>query len=63
MNGMGKEYKRKWVKDLVTEHKVCFLCIQETKAVIDHEWQARSIWGRNDVNFAALDSMGIPLVL
>ncbi|KAJ9557521.1 hypothetical protein OSB04_012135 [Centaurea solstitialis] len=58
MNGMGKESKRKWVKDLAGEKKVGFLCLQETKLSIVQDWQVKSVWGRNSMDYVALESEG-----
>ncbi|KAJ9545225.1 hypothetical protein OSB04_024932 [Centaurea solstitialis] len=55
---MGKESKRSWAKKMVSDHKISFLCLQETKVVIEHEWQVKSVWGGNNLGFAALDSSG-----
>ncbi|KAJ9561162.1 LOW QUALITY PROTEIN: hypothetical protein OSB04_006322 [Centaurea solstitialis] len=49
INDMGKETKR-------AEHKISFLCLQETKTSICHDWQVNSVWGRKNCNFVALDS-------
>ncbi|KAJ9537405.1 hypothetical protein OSB04_030138 [Centaurea solstitialis] len=54
----GKETKRKRVKDLVVENNISFLCLQETKSAIKHEWQVASIWGKKKMGFEALDSRG-----
>ncbi|KAJ9556157.1 hypothetical protein OSB04_010771 [Centaurea solstitialis] len=58
INGMGKETKRKWVKDIVATQKISFLCLQETKMVVEHDWQVSSVWGRKSMEFVALDSCG-----
>ncbi|KAJ9557832.1 hypothetical protein OSB04_012446 [Centaurea solstitialis] len=58
INGMGKESKRKWVKDVVRTHNINFLYLQETKSVITSEWQVMSVWGKSNMEFAALDSIG-----
>ncbi|KAJ9547296.1 LOW QUALITY PROTEIN: hypothetical protein OSB04_019839 [Centaurea solstitialis] len=58
MNGMGKETKRRWLKDMVLAHKIIFLCVQETKTVINSDWQVASVWGKNRMDFVALDSVG-----
>ncbi|KAJ9547331.1 hypothetical protein OSB04_019874 [Centaurea solstitialis] len=58
LNGLGKQSKRSWVKTLVAEHNVKFLCIQETKTAVQHHWQVKSIWGQKGFDFASLDSSG-----
>ncbi|KAJ9546518.1 hypothetical protein OSB04_019061 [Centaurea solstitialis] len=58
LNGMGMESKKKWVCDLVVEHKIRFLCLQETKCSIDNDWQVASVWGYNNKEFVALNSSG-----
>ncbi|KAJ9564655.1 hypothetical protein OSB04_000621 [Centaurea solstitialis] len=55
---MGKEVKRRWIKDLVVDKKVGFLCLQETKTTISQEWQITSVWGNMSCNFVSLDSVG-----
>ena len=57
LNGMGKAQK-KWVKDSIVDHKISFLCLQETKTSITQEWQINSIWGGKNPEFLALDSVG-----
>ncbi|KAJ9542202.1 LOW QUALITY PROTEIN: hypothetical protein OSB04_028708 [Centaurea solstitialis] len=58
INGMGKETKCKWVKDLVLEHKISFLCLQETKTPIKEDWQVARVWGKPNMKFSSLDSVG-----
>lgn len=58
INGMGKESKCKWSKDRVAEHKISFLCLQETKSSITADWQVARVWGRNSWDFASLDAVG-----
>ncbi|KAJ9567980.1 hypothetical protein OSB04_003946 [Centaurea solstitialis] len=58
INGMGKDTKCKWVKDLVAEHKTSFVCLQETKTVIKEEWQVAKVWGKPNMDYSSLDSVG-----
>ncbi|KAJ9564278.1 hypothetical protein OSB04_000244 [Centaurea solstitialis] len=58
MNGMGKEAKRIWIKDMTLSHKVSFLCLQETKTVINSVGLVSSVWGNRNLEFVALDSTG-----
>ncbi|XP_024958879.1 uncharacterized protein LOC112499834 [Cynara cardunculus var. scolymus] len=55
---MGKESKRNWVKSVGRDHKISFLCLQESKMVVQHEWQVASVWGGNHFKFASIDPVG-----
>ncbi|KVI01510.1 Endonuclease/exonuclease/phosphatase, partial [Cynara cardunculus var. scolymus] len=58
VNGMGKESKRRWVKNAGQENKISFLCLQESKMVIQQDWQVASVWGGPQFQFAAIDPVG-----
>ena len=59
VNGARLGHKRKWVKDLVRQNKVQFLCIQETKSNRLNDFDVNALWGRNNKNWVASPSTGI----
>ena len=58
INGIRRGYKRTWVKNLVREHKVCLICIQETKSDSLTDWDVKAIWGRKNQCWATSPSVG-----
>ena len=58
INGIGKEEKRKWVRDAVRARRISFLCLQETKAALNHNWQVKALWSGNSQDFAAQEAVG-----
>ncbi|KAJ9556364.1 hypothetical protein OSB04_010978 [Centaurea solstitialis] len=58
LNGMGKEVKRNWIKEAMLSHKLSFLCLQETKMAINSVGLVHSVWGKSNLEYVALDSIG-----
>ncbi|KAJ9535113.1 LOW QUALITY PROTEIN: hypothetical protein OSB04_un001809 [Centaurea solstitialis] len=55
---MGKEVKRNWIKEATLSHKLSFLCLQETKMAINSVGLVHSVWGKSNLEYVALDSIG-----
>jgi len=58
VRGLGGRVKRKIVKELVLNHKVDFLAIQESKLEVVTESLCRGLWGGDDCDWAFLPSVG-----
>jgi len=58
VRGLGGRVKRKIVKELVLNHKVDFLAIQESKLEVVTESLCRGSWGGDDCDWAFLPSVG-----
>ncbi|MCI51592.1 cytochrome P450, partial [Trifolium medium] len=58
IRGLGGRVKRRRIRDLVREHKVDFLALQETKLESVSEKLCHGLWGANDCCWAFLPSVG-----
>jgi len=56
--GLGGRIKKNKVKDLIRDHKVDFIAIQETKMENISDSFCRNIWGNDDCNWVFLPSKG-----
>ncbi|KAK2449253.1 DNA-(apurinic or apyrimidinic site) endonuclease [Trifolium repens] len=58
IRGLGGRVKRRRVRELIREHKVDFIAIQETKMESISENFCYSLWGSSDCNWAFHPSEG-----
>jgi hypothetical protein len=58
VRGFGGRVKRRRVRELIREHKVDFLALQETKMEDISEKLCRSLWGSTDCAWAFFPSEG-----
>jgi hypothetical protein len=56
--GLGGRVKRRKIRELVTNNKVDFLAIQETKMEVISESFCHSLWGSDDCDWAFMPSVG-----
>ncbi|XP_022020329.1 uncharacterized protein LOC110920424 [Helianthus annuus] len=58
IRGLGEEGKAGWVKDIIREHKINFMGLQETQfgSLIGVNWQ--SFWGNNNFHLEHVDAHG-----
>jgi hypothetical protein len=58
IRGLGGRVKRRRVRELVVDHKVDFLALQETKLEMISDKLCYSLWGSEDYNWFFLPSDG-----
>lgn len=59
INGFGKrEFKLKWVNNLVNSHRIPVVGIQETKRKVISDLMVKRLWGSNDYEFEFCGSNG-----
>ncbi|CAL5381702.1 unnamed protein product [Camellia sinensis] len=58
VRGLGRPEKRRKIKQVFCERRVDMVLLQETKRSTIDEKFVRSIWGREQMDFMAVDSAG-----
>ncbi|XP_028106687.1 uncharacterized protein LOC114305751 [Camellia sinensis] len=59
IRGLGKPVKRGRIRKLICDRRVDFVLLQETKKTSISESEVRTLWGRRDMEFMAVDSEGL----
>ncbi|CAL5415768.1 unnamed protein product [Camellia sinensis] len=59
IRGLGKSVKRGRIRKLICDRRVDFVLLQETKKTSISESEVRTLWGRRDMEFMAVDSEGL----
>lgn len=59
IRGLGGAGKKRHIRDLVMKERVDFLVIQETKMGVISRKICSSLWGSEEFNWVAKDSMGM----
>lgn len=58
INGLGKDVKKEWVKEIIKNQRINTLCIQETKRERTNEASIRSLWGNKPFMWVEEGSIG-----
>lgn len=58
VRGLGKKAKRREIRELLRKHRIDFCCIQETKMSNIGERFCKSVWGDQNIGWAAMDAEG-----
>ncbi|XP_028102796.1 uncharacterized protein LOC114302038 [Camellia sinensis] len=58
VKGLGKSEKRGRIRKLICDRRVDLLLLQETKKASISESEVRTLWGRSNMEFMAVDSKG-----